>query len=84
MIWRFAAGGYCVMAAGALLGRAFKYSADVARFARHKLMPAGQREASSEVVEGEPLIREHGCLCAGNQKKTNGKDQAHLPGAPQY
>ena len=73
MICRFAAGGHCVVAAGALLGRAFKYPADVARFASNELMPAGQREAGGEMIEGEPLIWNHGRLRTGNQKKSDGK-----------
>ena len=82
MICRFAAGGHCVVATDALLGRTFKHTADVARFASNELMPAGQREAGSEMIEGEPLIRDHGRLRAGNQKKSGGKDQAHPPDVP--
>ena len=74
MICWFAAGGHCVVAAGALLGCAFKYTANVARFASNEFMLAGQREAGGEVIEGEPLIREHGRLRAGNQPPTHSKD----------
>ena len=56
MVLRFAACGHPVMAANTLLGRAFKYTPDVASFARYKLMLAGQRIPGGEMIKSEPLM----------------------------
>lgn len=79
VIDRFAARDHVVMAAGALLGRAFKYAADMAVLANHELVLPTQREPGGEMIECEPLIGKRCGLRSDDAKQSGGNRQADTP-----